>query len=138
MTKTATILKYLALSVAGMTSTAALADEGYNHCMESAMTSLAMSDCASDWNKRAERRLAENWRLAMDTLEGKNTSAGKLLLGEQRAWIKFKDLSCDFYRGVGFGSLHRSVIGPSCRNEIIEARAKQLAQIAAPLCDGGC
>jgi uncharacterized protein YecT (DUF1311 family) len=106
------------------------ADEGYDACMENASSSLDMSECAIAWNKRAEALLAKAWRAAMDEVGGKNSVAGKELLEEQRAWIKFKDLSCGFYYGDGFGSMHRSIHAPKCRNIIIEDRARQLSAIA--------
>ena len=112
---------------------AASADTGYDTCMETAMTSYEMSQCGVAWNKRAENSLAKGWRAAMDSVGGKDSEAGKSLLTEQRAWIKFKDLSCGFYYANSFGSMHRSVFAPQCRNKIIETRASQLADIAAGL-----
>ncbi|NJM51461.1 MAG: DUF1311 domain-containing protein [Sphingomonadales bacterium] len=101
--------------------------------MKTAQTSLDMSDCGTKWNKRAEERLLIGWRAAMAAVGGKDSDAGNSLLDEQRAWIKFKDLSCGFYYADDFGSMHRSIFAPQCRNNIIEIRAKQLSEIASGL-----
>jgi uncharacterized protein YecT (DUF1311 family) len=109
------------------------ADAGYDTCMETADTSYDMSVCGGKWRERSEAALAKAWRAAMDAVGGKGSDAGKDLLLEQRAWIKFKDQSCKFYYAKGFGSMHRSIFAPTCHNEIIEARTKQLNDIATGL-----
>jgi uncharacterized protein YecT (DUF1311 family) len=111
----------------------AYADPAYGTCMDTAKTSLDMSACGGAWRLRSEANLNSAWRKAIQAVGGSKSEAANDLLNEQRAWIIFKDKSCSFYYGNAFGSMHRSISAPICRNAIIEARTQQLLNIAADL-----
>jgi uncharacterized protein YecT (DUF1311 family) len=109
------------------------ADPVYDTCMDTAKTSLDMSNCGGAWRLRSEAKLNVAWKRAVEAVGGPKSEAAKELLKEQRAWITFKDMSCGFYYGNAFGSMHRSISAPICRNTIIETRTQQLSNIADDL-----
>lgn len=111
----------------------ARADPVYDTYMDTAKTSLDMSTCGGAWRLRSEDKLNAAWKKAIEAVGGIKSEAGQELLKEQRAWIKFKDLSCGFFYSNNFGSMHRSISAPICRNAVIEARTQQLSKIAADL-----
>ncbi len=100
--------------------------------METASTSLDFNDCYAAALQAADDDLNTVWKKLMAALEDQ-PEARESLRSEQRKWIAFKDESCSFYWGAGFGSMHRSIIGPSCRLGIIEARTAQLNIILSDL-----
>ena len=92
-------------------------------------TNVEFSICYRDALQRADDKLNAIWKVALADVGGRTSEGGKALVAEQRAWITFKEKSCDFYWAKDFGSLHRSIIGPSCRLDVVNARIKQLEDI---------
>ena len=81
--------------------------------------------------KRADTKLNMIWKQALTDVGGRESDGGKALVVEQRAWIAFKEKACNFYWTKDFGSMHRSIIGPSCALSIINARIDQLEDITS-------
>ncbi|APG62917.1 hypothetical protein LPB140_09075 [Sphingorhabdus lutea] len=97
------------------------------HCIETSReTSADYSQCYGAAIKRADDRLNIVYKNLMQNVGGKESEAGKDLLKEQRLWISFKQEACGLYWGSEFGSMHRSIIGPSCILNIVSSRVEQL------------
>lgn len=118
-----------------MAGAAAFPDPQLDSCMQKAMTSLDQSTCMSAALARADARLNVKWRKLMSHLKtGYSAKVRADLVQEQRAWIAFKDKACLFYwNQPSFGSLHRSIEGPSCRLQIINERIADLENISIAL-----
>lgn len=99
------------------------ADDAYDKCMkESDGTNTSWSECGTALLKREEARLTEAWKKMFKYAQGRDR---ELLLDEQRAWIAFKDKSCNFNledHGREGIVLHF----PICRAEVLVQRRKQL------------
>lgn len=98
---------------------------------ESKGTNVEYSQCYADAMQRADVRLNAAWKVALGDVGGRDSDAGKALVGEQRIWIAFKEQACNFYWTKDFGSLHRSIIGPACALDIVKARISQLEGISS-------
>jgi len=108
-------------------------DAALEACLAVADTSAAFSQCYSAAIERSDDTLNSRWKRVTSLLSDYPPEAKASLLNEQRAWIAFKDKSCEFYWGAGFGSMHRSLIGPACRLQIIDARIADLDTIITSL-----
>lgn len=108
-----------------------LADEAYDKCLNDPNGNNGIwSECGAILLKQEEARMAEAWKkaFALATLD----SEKKLLLAEQRAWIAFKDKSCNLHL-EDHGTQGIAVDFPMCRAEVLVARRKQLEGIAVYL-----
>ncbi len=100
--------------------------------MADATTSMDFSECYSQAIAEADRALNAQWAEVVKLLSEYPDTLEALRI-EQRKWISFKEEACGFYWGEGFGSMHRSIIGPDCHLRVIEDRTSQLAEIEAML-----
>ena len=103
----------------------AKADPEYDACMEAARESQ-FQDCGFAWLEREDERLNSVWRDLLPRLEGRERAA---LVAEQRAWIVFKDQSCDFFWSEYWGTVGRNNWYPQCRADVLGARTAQLRDI---------
>jgi uncharacterized protein YecT (DUF1311 family) len=101
-------------------------------CLDDAINNADYGECYSAAIDKADGELNAVWKLLMAELS-EQPEAGESLREEQRKWIAFKEDSCSFYWDEGFGSMHRSIIGPACRLDVIEMRTGQLNAILIEL-----
>jgi uncharacterized protein YecT (DUF1311 family) len=116
-------------------------DSTLQTCLAAAQTSMDYSDCYTTAVNTADTMLNQQWRAVLarytpqqagDSWPGQHAQLTRVrarLVAEQRAWVAFKEASCQFYWEPAFGSMHRSIVGPSCRLEIYRSRIGQLQTI---------
>jgi len=109
------------------------AKSSYDGCMERAFTNVEMQDCGSAELKRQEARLAATWKAAYASLmvdsvatEGER-QARQALLEEQRAWIQYKDSSCNHWQH-GYGREGQVIDFYGCRIAVIKERERHLRE----------
>lgn len=103
-----------------------LADDGYDVCMETAVTNPAFVACGTELLDRREAELNRVWKVAAADLDRPTRAA---LLAEQRVWIAYKDKSCNYWRTGTFGREGQSVHFYTCRAGVIDARIAYLETI---------
>jgi uncharacterized protein YecT (DUF1311 family) len=86
-------------------------------------TQADMNICERKNLENADARL----NAAYNKLAAKVSAAGKAkLVDAQRAWIKYRDLQCDFESmGTNGGSIHSMIVG-QCLTEMTAAQTKRL------------
>jgi len=127
------LLIVLMLIVLGLLlSTPALAAAGsdmtkeYLTCMDKAKgVTPEMIDCISAETARQDARLNASYKKLMAKLLAKRK---KTLLEAQRAWIKFRDLNCEFYYDPDGGTAAR-LAGNDCILQATADRAKELRNL---------
>jgi len=99
----------------------------FDACMDkSGGVTIDMIDCISAEIERQDVRLNKAYK----TLMANQTPERKKQLQEaQRAWIKFRDLNCNFYHDPDGGSIAR-VNANSCLMSMTANRAKELENLA--------
>ena len=102
------------------------ADEGYDRCMETAVTNPDFVDCGMGLLDRRDAELNRAWKAAWAALD-KPTQAE--LLAEQRLWLAFRDKSCGYWRTGAFGRDGQTVHFYTCRAGVIDARIEYLEAI---------
>jgi uncharacterized protein YecT (DUF1311 family) len=108
----------------------AAADENttkeFSVCMEQSQgVTPKMFDCLGDELNRQDSRLNDNYKKLMSKL---SPNRKKMLLGAQRAWIKFRKTNCDFYFDPDGGSAAR-ISASDCSVTTTAARAKELKDL---------
>ena len=125
------LLIVLMLIVLGLLlSTPALAaadsDMTKEYCMDKAKgVTPEMIDCISAEMARQDARLNASYKKLMAKLSAKRK---KTLLEAQRAWIKFRDLNCEFYYDPDGGTAAR-LAGSDCFLQATADRAKELKNL---------
>jgi uncharacterized protein YecT (DUF1311 family) len=105
-----------------------LADSIYDKCIDEVGTQHPEDTaCGAAYLERIERKLNEVWQVTYGKFTGK---AKNDLLLEQRAWIAYKDKSCELYRNDIFGTLGERIRYYGCRGAVIEDRVKELERYA--------
>jgi uncharacterized protein YecT (DUF1311 family) len=116
-------------------------DARLQSCLAAAQTNADYSACYATAVASADTLLNQQWRAILarytpqqagDSWPGQRAQLTRVrarLVAEQRAWVAFKEASCQFYWEPAFGSMHRSIVGPSCRLEIYRSRIGQLQTI---------
>lgn len=99
-------------------------DAEYRRCIDqSDGTNVAFGACGGALIAREDVRLNAAWkRVYAPDRETKLPD----LLDEQRAWIRFKDTSCNFYASGSFGREGQVLSYPVCRAGIIAQRTATL------------
>ena len=132
MTKTLAV--GLAIMAASMFLAApASADPQYDSCAEGAADARVRA-CGDAWIQREDRRLNDAWREFISFLDGRER---ELALEEQRAWIRFKDQSCNFFTTGQYGTWGRDSNFPRCRAAVIASRVAELEALLGQLIEGG-
>lgn len=99
------------------------AEEAYTRCIDSSSTNTAWSECGGQWIAREEQRLNATWVRVFPKLA---PEARKALRETQRAWITFKEKSCQHYLTGEYGREGQVLHYPSCRGAVIAARRRDL------------
>lgn len=107
----------------------AWADALHSKCIEdSDGTNSAWNACGYAWQDRADRKLNEVWKSIYKKAGGQTKSD---LLAEQRAWIAYKEKSCNFLRNGEWGREGEVLHYHVCRAQVIEYRIKELQSYEA-------
>jgi len=100
----------------------------YLTCMDKSKGVTAeMIDCISAETARQDARLNANYKKLMAKLSAKRK---KTLLEAQRAWIKFRDLNCEFYYDPDGGTAAR-LAGNDCFLQATADRAKEFRNLTS-------
>ncbi len=127
------IILWAASAQAQQRAKPAPAKSSYDVCMERAVTNVEMQDCGSAELKRQEARLAATWKAAYASLivdsvvSDEVRQARQALLEEQRAWIRYKDLSCLHWQH-GSGREGQVIHFYLCRIDVLRERERQLRE----------
>ena len=98
----------------------------YLTCMDKSKgVTSEMIDCMKAETARQDARLNENYKRLMSKVSVKRK---KTLLDAQRAWIKFRDLNCEFYYDPDGGTAAR-LAGNDCFLQATADRAKELKNL---------
>ena len=104
----------------------AKADPAYDRCIDEARDDTQFAACGDQWVEREDRSLNAAWRELLPLVE--NPADHEALVAEQRAWIAFKDQSCNFLYSEYWGALGRQAYFPRCRAAVIAARTAELRE----------
>ena len=133
------IILWAASAQAQQRAKPAPAKSSYDVCMERAQTNVDYQDCGSAELKRQEARLAATWKAAYASLivdsevTDEERQARQALLEEQRAWIRYKDLSCLHWQH-GYGREGQVIHFYLCRINVLKERERHLReQLLQPL-----
>jgi len=125
------IILWAASAQAQQRAKPAPAKSSYDVCMERAQTNVDYQDCGCAELKRQEARLAATWKAAYASLivdsvvTDEERQARQALLEEQRAWIRYKDLSCLHWRH-GNGREGQVIHFYFCRIAVLKERERHL------------
>ncbi len=118
----------VALGAVAMTwAVAALADPGYEECMERAKNTADYKICGDAMLKRRETALASELKTRLVALEPKTKS---LFAAEQRLWLAWKEKSCAAWQSGDFEALASATQFYPCREKIIDARISALTGLS--------
>jgi len=116
----------LALSTPALAAADSDMTQEYLTCMDKSQGVTAeMIDCMSAETARQDARLNANYKRLMAKVSAKRK---KTLLEAQRAWIKFRDLNCEFYSDPDGGTAAR-LAGSDCFLQATADRAKELKNL---------
>jgi uncharacterized protein YecT (DUF1311 family) len=104
-----------------------IGDSAYDQCINNTSTNLEWGACGSAYLDRLDTSLNDAWKRAMASLDDKQSR--DQLLAEQRAWLKFRDASCQVYANGSFGREGQVLHFILCRAGIISARISDLKGI---------
>ena len=133
------LLLQITLAFAAALPLAASAQESSNlsqkfgACMDkSDGVTVNMMDCIDAEIKRQDVRLNKAYKTLMAAMTAADSTPErkKQLQAAQRAWIKFRDLNCDFYHDPDGGTI-AGVNANSCMMQMTADRAKELENFIA-------
>ena len=101
-------------------------DDGYDACMEAAVTNPDFIKCGGELIARRDAELNRAWKEATADLDAPTKAA---LLDEQRLWLAFRDKSCRYWATGAFGREGQAVHFYTCRAAVIDARIEYLGGI---------
>ena len=115
----------------------ALADGGYEACINRTASNPEWNACGQQEIARQEARLNGAWKKALacfDTTSPTGRDAKESFIDEEKIWAKWKDRACGFYfprtgrdDSFGFAGREGQVLGaPQCKIAIIRDRAAWL------------
>ena len=88
-----------------------------------AQTQIAINECAKLSYQRADKKLNQVYQQLLPTLE---TSRKQKLIAAQVAWLKFRDINCEFERSRYEGGSIAPSIYSSCLENTTKLRTQQL------------
>ncbi len=117
------LLAGAALAGAKLAAIGPTAADAWRHCIDATTTNTEWSGCGAAYLDRLDTELNAAWKRANADLDQPSRNQ---LLEEQRAWLKFRDASCQVYANGAFGREGQVLHFTACRGEIIEARIATL------------
>lgn len=118
--------RYLIAAALMAQASPALADTLYDKCVNATDTNYGWAECGGAYLKRADAALNAAWKQIFAGTTGKTRAD---LLKEQRAWIAYKDASCNFYSNGDWGREGEVLHFYGCRGAVIEHRTAELTVI---------
>lgn len=94
-----------------------------------AQTQTDMNICADYAFKKSDEDLNATYKKALKMLQTSDASKLKKFKETQRAWIKFRDLNCDYAAKVYEGGTMARMAHASCMQELTEQRTKQIPHL---------
>lgn len=104
----------------------AFADDGYDACMERAVTNQDFVKCGGELIARRDAVLNRVWKEAVADMDAPTKEA---LLAEQRLWLAYRDKSCAYWTSGAFGREGQTVHFYTCRAGVIDARIQYLGEV---------
>jgi uncharacterized protein YecT (DUF1311 family) len=120
---------FIALAALAMTCGAAQADDKID-CKSQDLNQMQLDQCAGmDFNK-SDAKLNALYKTMMSKYDAAN---GALLKTSERAWIAYRDASCDFETNGTVGGTINPMMDTMCKTTKTDARIKELdAQLHCP------
>ncbi|WP_353227943.1 lysozyme inhibitor LprI family protein [Novosphingobium sp.] len=115
------------LASAAMAAATPTAADTWQQCISNTSTNAEWSGCGTTYLDRLDADLNVVWKKANAALPDQPSRSQ--LLEEQRAWLRFRDASCQVYASGAFGREGQVLHFVACRGEIIEARIATLKGI---------
>jgi len=108
----------------------ALLSDTYRECMNapSGGTTMGMNACMGDELARQDKQLNVAYQALMQALPAARRAA---LRDAQRAWLKFRELQCGFFRDDDAGTMQTLQIN-QCMLALTARRAADLATLEQP------
>ena len=103
-------------------------DDGYDTCMETAVTNPDFAACGTQLLGRRDAELNRVWKAAIAYMDVPTKQA---VLDEQRLWNAFKEKSCRYWMTGAFGSEGQTIHFYTCRAGVIDARIEYLGEIGS-------
>jgi uncharacterized protein YecT (DUF1311 family) len=105
----------------------AMADPGYEDCMERAKKDADYRKCGDALLQRRESVLVGELKTRAATLEPKTKA---LFTSDQRLWMAWKDKSCGAWQSGDFDSTASLTQFYACREKVIDARISYLTGLS--------
>ena len=99
----------------------------YDKCIDGSSTNPEWAGCGATELERLEKLLNDAWKKARSVMDDEQSRTD--LLREQRAWLKFRDMSCTYYANGQFGREGQVLHYYGCRAAITEARIAALSNL---------
>lgn len=97
-------------------------------CYERDYSQQVMNRCAGEAYQRADAALNAKWAKVLAAYHD-DYSLQKLLLDTQRAWLKYRDGTCEQAASESFGGSIWPLINSSCLADLTRQRTKELAEL---------
>jgi uncharacterized protein YecT (DUF1311 family) len=98
----------------------------FQSCYDHAANNHALIRCADMEYRHYDRLLNQNYRLLMQALPPREQVR---LREAQRAWIRFRDLECDFEGYEMRGGSGEPLLVLGCKAELTKRRVRELKQL---------
>ncbi|MGZ3775117.1 MAG: lysozyme inhibitor LprI family protein [Pseudobdellovibrionaceae bacterium] len=117
-------------------------------CLDKAENNGAMIQCVSEEYQRQDKKLNKEYKVLMKELNKDNSDEGKEIvrrvINAERAWINFRDTSCDVDGIEMLGGSGESLVVSGCLGRVTRERVnyviglqKTLVQKDASTCEEG-
>ena len=108
-------------------ATPASADTAYSRCVDGTSSNVEWAGCGQHFLDRLDVALNAAWKTAHASIDVRSR---RDLLREQRAWLKFREQSCEFWANGSYGREGEVLHFFTCRAAITEARISDLNGIS--------
>ena len=107
------------------------------HHLEGCATGITtyMNICAEYHYVKSDLKLNQTYTSLLAKLKGKPVATSQLVKA-QRAWVTFRDLTCEFESNGWSGGSGRSMVVLTCKSVLTESRTKTLQEYLE--CTEGC
>ena len=110
------------------------AESAWATCIDrSGGTNLEWGKCTGAEVDREDRILNATWKRVSALADGKTRVD---LIAEQRAWLKYKEVSCNMWANGDWGRQGQVLSWGMCRAGVIATRVQELREIGCALAQG--
>ena len=111
------------LTIAALAQVAsARADEDYNACIAASDGSnQSWLQCGNAFVDREKQKFEAAWKLLIERQEGRTRDD---LLAEHMAWLRFRDVACEFYNNGDLGREGQVLSYPVCKAQVYAGRSR--------------